>query len=601
MTEEEKSKGMNGENSLNTSKKGESTMSTDEKEQKRITRREFVKGAAVGAAGVAAAGALASCTTAATPQVIRETVEVPVEVIKEVEVKSWLPEKWDKEADVVVVGTGDAGGPAAIRAFDGGASVIMIDKGDFFGGCSTLGGGNSQLCNTHVQQRFGIEDHAEWGFEDVMEMGLHRSNPDVLDAWTENSDAFTYWMEETCDFEYGRVAQQSGARVPRSHLPAAYGVHSEGRGIIHEMHFFAQLEKRNIPVLLEHRMTRIYREPNGPVLGIEVATPSGIINIKAKKAVILATGGFKGNRQMLRAWHPAFDEDLVYTGWPDVNPTGDGHLAIMEIGGGCVDMSFICEFSGKVGSRQYVRWDRPHFTTPSTSTGLPEGERERLIFVENSGNRYLDEIAWVRGHTLPWTPWMLAFLAIKGRPRMEWFVTDQDGADASDWTPLANHFQNPDPTVSPCCEPGWVAIADTIAELAVKMGVPATNLEATIARYNGFAQGAGVDEDFNRPGPLYPIIKPPFWAARFCRMAHDQCTGIRVNQRMQVVDQAEQWQPVTAGSKPIGEEKVIPHLYAAGECTGGTGGAIRGSGKRGWYQVHGYIAGDLAAKETPVT
>ena len=291
---------------------------------------------------------------------------------------------------------------------------------------------------------------------------------------------------------------------------------------------------------------------------------------------------------------------MVYSGWPDVNPTGDGHLAIMEIGGGVVDMSFIMEFSGRLGSRQYVRWNRPHFTTKSTKTGLPEGKRERLIFVENSGNRYLNEIPWESGHTTPWTPHMLAFLAIKGRPRMEWFVTDQTGAEESGWTKFADAFQNPDPTKTPCLEPGWVAKADTIAELAVKMGVPAVNLQATIAKYNGFA-AKGVDEDFKRPGPLFPILKPPFWAARWCRMSHDQCTGIRVNQRMQIVDQAEQWQPTTGNSKPIGEEKVIPHLYATGECTGGTGGAIRGPGKRGWYQVHGYIAGDLAAKEKPLT
>ena len=130
------------------------------------------------------------------------------------------------------------------------------------------------------------------------------------------------------------------------------------------------------------------------------------------------------------------------------------------------------------------------------------------------------------------------------------------------------------------------------------MGVPAANLEETIAQYNASAD-AGEDQDFGRPGPLYPIVKPPFWAARWCRMAHDQCTGLRVNKKMQVVDQAAQWQPALTPkpSIPLSEEAVIPHLYAAGECTGGTGGAVRGSGKRGWYQVHGLVAGEGAAQE----
>lgn len=557
-----------------------------EQNLKNVSRRDFLRNTGILAGGAGASLLLGGLGNPETAKAAEPT-------------KYWLPEKWDIETDVIVVGTGDAGGPAAIRAHDAGAQVIMIDKGDFFGGCSTLGGGNTQLVGTHIQKQFGIEDKPEWAFEDTMEFGLYRSNPDVLNAWIEHSPAFVRWMTDVIGFKYGAVAKQEPARVPRSHLPAAYGVHSAGRGIIYQMFFHDAIDKRGIPIYLEHRMKRIYREPNGPVVGIEVESPKGIINIKARRAVIVATGGFKGNMQMIRAYHPAFDENMVYSGWPDVNPTGDGHLAIQEIGGGCVDMSFIMEFSGRLGSRQYVRWERPHFTTKVTNTGLPEGKRERVIMVENSGNRYQDEEPWEAGHTLPWTPWMLAYLAIKGRPRMEWFITDQDGAKESGWDKYEKDFLNPDPTKTPCCEPGWVAKADTIAELAVKMGVPAANLEATIKRYNGFA-AKGVDEDFKRPAPFFPILKPPFWAARWCRMSHDQCTGIRVNQRMQIVDTAEQWQPVTGNSKPIGEEKVIPHLYAAGECTGGTGGAIRGPGKRGWYHVHGYIAGDLAAKEKPI-
>jgi len=155
MAENTGPKDLNAVNSQNTSKKGESTMSSEEKEQKRITRREFVKGAAIGAAGVAAAGALASCT----PEVVKETVEVPVEVIKEVpvevikevEVKSWLPEKWGQETDVVVVGSGMAGFCAAIEAKRAGADVIVVDKNFYPGGNTLLCAGNTILGGTHVQ------------------------------------------------------------------------------------------------------------------------------------------------------------------------------------------------------------------------------------------------------------------------------------------------------------------------------------------------------------------------------------------------------------------------------------------------------------------
>ncbi|MDR0347157.1 MAG: FAD-binding protein, partial [Coriobacteriales bacterium] len=416
----------------------------------------------------------------------------------------------------------------------------------------------------------------------------------------DTSAAFAKWQEDVCELEWAKLGLQEPARVPRSHRPATYHDQPEGAGVIYSIRFSEQFEKRGIEVKLQHKMTKIYRQPDGPVVGLEVETPSGIINMKARKGIIIATGGFKGNPQMIRAWHPAFDETLIWSGWPDVLPTGDGHLCIMNIGGGVVDMSFIMEFSGRLASRQYVRWDRPHFDNPSTSTGLPNGKLEHIVFIENDGNRYLNEAGWEAGHTLPWLPHMIAFLNIKGRPRMEWMVTDQDGAEDVGWVRFEDAFANPDPTKTPCLEPGWVAKADTIAELASQMGVPPANLEASINRYNEFA-ASGVDADFGRTGTLYPVVKPPFWAARWCRMTHDQCTGIRVNPKMQVVDQMAQWMPDGGDSIPISSEKVIPHLYAAGECTGGTGGAVRGSGKRGWYQVHGYIAGDLAAKESSIS
>ena len=550
-----------------------------------VSRRSFLKGVGLAGGAVGAGMLLNGCASGES-----DAGEAA---------PWWAPESWDIETDVIVVGTGDAGSPAAIRAVDAGAEVIMIDKGEFFGGCSVLGGGNCQLACTSVQKRFDIEDKPEWAFEDQMEFGLYRSNPEVLQAWIDTSDEYATWVEDVCGGEWVDVTKQEPARVPRSHQIAEHNGQPKGSGVVFSMLFHEQLEARGVQILLEHKMTKIYREPGGPVLGLEVETPDGTIAMKARKGVVIATGGFKGNPRMIRAQHAAFDETLIWTGWPDVLPTGDGHLCVTDIGGGCVDMSFIMEFSGRLGSRQYVRWDRPHFDNPSTKTGLPSGKLDHMVFVQNQGTRYLNEAGWEAGHTLPWLPHMVAFLQIEGRPRMEWFVTDQAGAVDAGWDKYEDAFLNPDSEKTPCCEPGWVAKADTIAELAEQMGVPADNLEATIAQYNEYA-AAGEDPDFGRPGPLYPVAEPPFWAARWCRMPHDQCTGIRVNQNMQVVDQSFQWQPEGCDSVPISEEPVIPHLYAAGECTGGTGGAVRGSGKRGWYQVHGYIAGNLAAQEDPI-
>ncbi|MCL2756938.1 MAG: FAD-dependent oxidoreductase [Coriobacteriia bacterium] len=561
--------------------------------QKGLSRRSFLKGA-----GVAGAAVAATSFAACTPE-----VEDPDWDLTGMEGSPWvLPTKWDIVTDVIVVGTGDAGGPAAIRAYDEGAEVLVIDKGDFYGGCSAIGGGNVQLACTHVQVAQGISDRKEWAFEDTMEHGLYRSNPEVLQAWIDESGPYAKWAETAAKMEWGQVTSQEPARVPRSHRSQGYRGQANGAGINMVMRYHDAAEARGIPYLLENKMTKVYRKVNGPVVGVEVETPEGIKNYKARRAVILCTGGFKSNPQMIRSYHPLFDEHLIYSGWPDVNNTGDGHLAIMNIGGACVDMSFIMEFSGRLGSVQYVRWDRPHFDNPSTSTGIASSRIQNVIFVNNSGNRYLDEDEWEAGHTLPWTPWMVAYLLIEGRPRMEWWVTDNKGAVDIGWKNQEASFDNPDRTKTPCAEPGWVAKANTIAELATKMGVPSAALGATVTRYNGLVAG-GKDTDFGR-SRLNDITEPPYWAARWCRMSHDQCTGIRVNAKAQIPDTAYLFQPYSGSENhqpvPISQEPVIPHLYAAGECTGGIGGAIRGSGKRGYYQVFGYIAGYWGAHETPL-
>ncbi|MDR3052382.1 MAG: FAD-dependent oxidoreductase [Coriobacteriales bacterium] len=554
-----------------------------------VSRRGFLKTAGL-VGGMVGVGALVSaCNNNAAPTSNDATAAGGE--------GAWEPAAWDVETDVIIVGTGDGACPAAIQVHDAGSEVIMIDKGDFFGGCSVLGGGNCQLACTSIQTRFDIEDKPEWAFEDTMEYGQYHSNPEVLQAWIDNSDPYAIWIEEVVKGEWAGVSKQPPARVPRSHQIAAYRGQPQGQGVVFSMLFSEALEERGIDIRLEHKLTRIIREPGGAVHGIEVETPEGTIFMKARQGVVLATGGFKGNPRMIRAQNALFDETLIWTGWPDVYPTGDGHLAVMEIGGGCVDMSYIMEFSGAMGSRQYVRWERPHFDNPAVRPGLPDEPLDHMIMVRNDGKRYLNEAGWEAGHTLPWLPHMIAFLQIPDRPRAEWFVCDQIGADAIGYTEFADDFANPNPEEWPLLEPGYVAKADTIAELAVQMGVPAANLEETINTWNGYV-ATGADPDFERPGPLYPIAEPPFWAVRWCRMPHDQCTGIRVNQKMQIVDQSFQWIPEGGDSVPISEEPVIPHLYAAGECTGGTGGAVRGSGKRGWYQVQSFIAGEQVAKET---
>jgi succinate dehydrogenase/fumarate reductase flavoprotein subunit len=238
-------------------------------------------------------------------------------------------------------------------------------------------------------------------------------------------------------------------------------------------------------------------------------------------------------------------------------------------------------------------------TTTIESGGLlyPGAGQPYVIIVDNDGHRFVNEATFQTSLVLWNGEYTVAYLNLPKRPRKAWLTADADGARALGWT--ADVFRNADPARSPYLDPRLVASASTLDDLAARMEAPAGNLAATVGRYNGLVAG-GADTDFRRPGPLHRITTPPFYAARAVLIAHDQCGGIRVNARLQVIDQTLQAESGTGPSVALNDERVIPHLYAAGECAGGLYGADRGPGKIGSYLVQGRFAGRYAALEKPV-
>ena len=190
MTEDKKSKDLNREDSLDSPKKGETTMSTVEKEEKRVTRREFVKGAAIGVAGVAAAGVLSSCASEATPCPPAPTaVPCPPVVACPPCPTPWLPAKWDYEADVVIVGYGSTGMSAAIEAYDAGAKdVLVIEKLDWLGGQGRRCGGGVLQADTIVQKKFGIVDSKDDLYEYLVAVGEGFADPALLRSFANNDN-----------------------------------------------------------------------------------------------------------------------------------------------------------------------------------------------------------------------------------------------------------------------------------------------------------------------------------------------------------------------------------------------------------------------------
>jgi urocanate reductase len=538
-----------------------------------MARRQFLTTAAAAGAGLSAIGAFTATQASAE-----------------------APQKWDQEADVLVVGSGYAGLCAAIEAAQAGASVLVIEKEKYFGGNSLLSGGHCQMGNTHVQKRAGVEDYAEWMVEDMMAWGKHRNVPELVRTFVENVPALALWLEELGIKWSDRIQQNPDGRVPRGHWPAPNpGVYAGGFPKFCGISIFTVLFKKaqalGVQFLGNCKLTRIHREKPGAgrVLGIEAVTTAGAtLNLRGKRAVLLASGGFKSNPQMPMAWDSRLDTDLNAGGLPYVNTTGEGIAAAVDIGAGLTDMSFVCELRVRWGTPQYQIWEPMTLDTVPLQPGLGLGNTQRIIIVDNDGQRFCNEFVLSR---YPESEFFEGFLNLPKRPRNVWAITDAKGAEKLAWPTAA--MQNPDPTKMPYLRSGFTAVAGSLSELAQKMGVSEAGLAATVQRYNA-ASRAPKDVEFDRPAPRFPLTTAPFYAAKATVLAHDQMGGLRINTKGQVLERQFQ---LTGGGVPIDKEPIIPNFYAAGECTGGVVGEERGHGKISVYMVYGRIAGKLAAGE----
>ena len=599
----------------------EEQMAKEKEAPKKLSRKDFVKGAAA----VAGAGALASCAPAATPTVAPEATATAAPAAAPTPV----PETWDMETDVVVVGSG-VGKAAAIEAKAAGADVLLLEKNDWAGGLQLAGGDNMAIGGgTVVQLRDGeTRDTFEQYYQDELYSSDYRGVPEILHTLCERGPELIVWMQDLGlefaplgDGPFRPDIKRDHTVAPSPNYPGRTerpdGGLTEGGIAVHTV-LYREMERLGVPVLLNHRMKSMYREPNGPVLGLMVDTPEGTINIKARKGVILCTGTWTDNYRMVQAWDPrAVGPDCYGDGGTPsdgtlfVDSAGDGHLAAAEIGAGFADMSFVAYYNIFWGSRSYWGWDPPVFTEDNHQSGKGFRSRnmnwERVILVKNDGARWINEaecdVPAEPGRSnyaeRPENPYTTAYLSLT-QPRNVWAIADADQAAAAEWP--VDELRNPDPKRGAMWDPACVAVADTLEELASKMDVPADALEATVSKYNGFVD-AGEDADFGRPMPMYKVATPPFYAVKASLIRHTQRNGLRVNTKSQVLEQSDQRDGYSGraegGSISIDDEKVIPHFYAAGE-TGNSQGWRRIHRSISHYITAARIAGENAAEETPL-
>jgi fumarate reductase flavoprotein subunit/urocanate reductase len=530
----------------------------------KITRRQFFKDTAiVVGAGAAAAGALGSFMPAPAAAAA-------------------VPENWDKEADVIVVGSGPTGLPAAIAAVEKGASVIVLEQGKEVGGCGVIAAGLLNLQGgTRIQELNHIQDSPELLFKrmsDYKERYTKRDDPELLRAFCDANAGTLDWLEQRGVRFMETLAPWGGAPQPTvayhylwwdkegpgaSAFKTADAV-SSGAGLIKPLEAYAK--NKGVEILLEHKMTRIIRKAGaaGSVLGVEVQAGGSLVYFKARKAVILGTGGWKGHKFLRKLFDSRMTEDLPASGEPFVNPDGSGIQAGLEVGAVLKsDMTVdIALFRRKFGTKHYNFPLNSPYGAPGLSIAGPR--MADVIFVNKFGMRYVNE------EDVPSLGTYSFFDAgLSQEDHVLWTIFDDAAAKKHKW--------NPNPPVT---EEGAAFSARTLAELAKLIDLPADALAETVRKYNAYVD-AGADPDFGKPKNLLQskMETPPFYAVWISLYVHDTCGGLAVNAKSQVLD-------------ICGE--VIPGLYAGGEAAGGLG--VPGMPRA---IITGRIAGENAAAEKP--
>jgi succinate dehydrogenase/fumarate reductase flavoprotein subunit len=549
---------------------------------------------------------------------------------------------WDREADVVVIGAGACGLPASIVAREAGASVIVIEAQPHAGGHARVSGGNMPLGGgTSIQKRYGIHDTPDMVFSDLTDWSVVQPNgfPDyryndreILRTFADNSAAtFEFLVAHGVVYVNKPPDRQGGSSVGNSVLRTMHVAPvdwpliqtgapanaqqrmnmSSGNGLTQPLE--AAARKAGVDFLLEHRMTKIHREQPeaGRVLGVTVDNKGAKLNIRARKAVIVATGGSTGNLNFRRMFDPRLTEEYCgLAGMPYSNQDASGELAAMAINASLWGLfNFTAETGsgitkpGQIGCQYgYVnlRWQTgsPMFAG-ARATGLHVNDWQNVITVNMLGQRFYDETgrqftansyngvdpykpnSYLNAKNVRFDPnnWINAAMAGIGDGHNGggpiWAVFDSAAVEREKWNTAP-------PNVD--VDGGFFFAADTVAELAKKIkmkyqrvAMPAENLERTVGDYNGFV-AAGRDWDFGKPRPLYTIAKPPFYAAWCTPVIHDTRAGLRINGKMQVVDM---------------NGEVIPGLYCGGESAGGF--SMHGLAR---CTSQGFVAGRYAAAES---
>ena len=535
-----------------------------QKKQMPLTRRDFLKGAAVAGGAAAVTMLEPSGKAEASP----------------------VPDRWDKEADVICIGYGGAGAVTAITAHDAGAKVLILEK-------MPEGGGNTAVSAGGFISPTNAEDAYTY-ITGLYKFSHSEMDKDLVRVYAEESVKNVEWMkslrEGTEVMIYGYAGYPS---VPGAKSMNRYGVLGAGKGMsgrsqnLWELLTSAVEKKRKIEIMVKTPAKRLVANCEGEVIGVIAESQGKEIAIKAKRAVVLTTGGYEFDRSTLQNSVKGFP--IYALGNP--GNTGDGIRMAQKVGAGLWHMNGVsCPFGIKV----------PEF---EAALYIQIGH-QAFIYVDKHGKRFIDEKN-IEVHA--------GLLAVDfydaealEYPRIPFYVIFDESVrlagpvSISAGRGYAGRRYKWSGDNSAEIEKGWIVKGNTIGELAAKLQMKPETLEQTLAKWNEDVKN-GKDTLFHRPmkdpkkaDPAYketvmavwsaPIEKPPFYAMELYPCLLNTQGGPRRDTRAQILD---------VFGKPI------PRLYSAGELGSMWGIIYQGAGNIAECMIFGRIAGRNAAAEKP--
>jgi succinate dehydrogenase/fumarate reductase flavoprotein subunit len=477
--------------------------------------------------------------------------------------------KWDLEAEVVVLGTGAAGLMTAITAHDQGADVLILEKApEAHAGGNTRVSGQGYWCPSDSNKAFAYQKAMSDGFP-VPE--------DMQRVFHEHSIHVTEWLTKMgADISTMSYAGEY-PEFPGGVGHVCWSTKGSGFQRLWLLLMENAFQKRKIRVQYETPAVELVRDvQTGEIRGVVAEKHGKKLYVRAKKAVVLCTGGFENNREMIRD----------YLGMPYAYPkgspynTGDGIRMAMAIGADLwhMDNQAGPDFNFKIPDKDWAFGYA--FSPPGNG----------WIWIAKDATRFTNEAYSTKHGKIPFhgiyihvptpVPVHLVFDEAMRKsgplyPANYFFCW---------WSQIEKYQWSPDNSSE--IEKGWIVQAGTLKELAAKIGKNPDTLEKTVAAWNQ-ACAAGNDSEFGRdPKKMAPIQTPPFYAAEFVPAFTNTQGGPRRNRDAQVLDTNRQ---------------PIPRLYSAGELGAVYSWHYQGGGNILECIVFGHIAGERAAAEKPLT